>query len=235
MTIQEIIPQLEALGQEGTKKILLKHGNQEPLFGVKIEDLKKIQKKIKKDHPLSLELFNTGIYDAMYLAALIADETRMTRADLQHWVENAQSKTIRHYTIPWIAAESAYGMELALEWIESEDERIAESGWATISNVVSITADEGLDMQLLQSLLDRIERNIHNSPNCVKQNMNSCVIAIGCFVKGLTEQARQTARAMGEITVFMGGTACKTPNAIDYIQKVADKGYIGKKKKEARC
>jgi 3-methyladenine DNA glycosylase AlkD len=38
------------------------------VFGVKIGDLKVIQKKVKKDHQLAMELFDTGIYDAMYLA-----------------------------------------------------------------------------------------------------------------------------------------------------------------------
>src|SRR5947209_7953223 len=50
----------------------MKHGAREPFFGVKIEDLKKIQKRIKKDYQLALDLYATGISDAMYLAGLIA-------------------------------------------------------------------------------------------------------------------------------------------------------------------
>jgi hypothetical protein len=36
-----------------------------------VEELKKIQKRIKKDYQLALDLYDTGIYDAMYLAGLI--------------------------------------------------------------------------------------------------------------------------------------------------------------------
>jgi hypothetical protein len=36
------------LGNEQTKKIHLRHGAIEPLFGVKVGDLKAIQKKVKK-------------------------------------------------------------------------------------------------------------------------------------------------------------------------------------------
>ena len=39
--------ELEAFGNAGIKKILLKHGVKEPFFGVKVEHLKTIQKKIK--------------------------------------------------------------------------------------------------------------------------------------------------------------------------------------------
>ena len=50
---------------EQTKKILIKHGAKEPLFGVKIEDLKKILKGEKGNNPLALQQFRSGNYDAM--------------------------------------------------------------------------------------------------------------------------------------------------------------------------
>lgn len=74
MTAKEIMAELKALGNENIKKILLKHGVKEPFFGVKIEDMKPIQKKIKKDYALANELYLTGNADAMYLAGLIADD-----------------------------------------------------------------------------------------------------------------------------------------------------------------
>src|SRR2546421_1301653 len=91
MTAHEILDELQPLGKDTYKKVLLNHGVQEPIFGVKIEDLKKFQKRIKKDYRLALELYDTGVYDAMYLAGLIADDRAMTKKDLQHWVEGANS------------------------------------------------------------------------------------------------------------------------------------------------
>ena len=41
--------------------------------------------------------------------------------------------------------------------------------------------------------------------------------------------------ADGQVTVDMGGTACKVPLAGPYIQKIVDKGRIGVKRKTARC
>jgi 3-methyladenine DNA glycosylase AlkD len=93
MTAEDILSELEPLGQEAYKKILLNHGIQEPVLGVKIEHMKKIQKRIKKNYQLALDLYNTGIYDAMYLAGLIADDQKMTKKDLQHWVENPKACT----------------------------------------------------------------------------------------------------------------------------------------------
>ena len=110
---------LESLGSEQTRTVLRRHGARDPFFGVKIGDMKPITKKIKKDYKLSLELYNTGNSDAMYMAGLIADEEQMTKDDLQNWVEKAYWYLLSECTVAWIAAESRYGWELGLKWIES--------------------------------------------------------------------------------------------------------------------
>ena len=73
MTAKDVLAQLKALGTEQTKKTHMRHGAKEPFYGVKVADLKVLQKKIKTDHALALELYDTGNSDAMYLAGLIAD------------------------------------------------------------------------------------------------------------------------------------------------------------------
>ena len=68
MTVQDILSELAQMGSENTKKIFMRHGAIEPIYGVKVGDLKTIQKIIKKDYQLALDLYATGNSDAMYLA-----------------------------------------------------------------------------------------------------------------------------------------------------------------------
>lgn len=235
MTVKEVLEELKAYSEENIKAIFRKHSAEEPLYGVKIENLKKIQKKVKKDYELSLALYDTGIYDAQYLAGLIADETKMTKKDLVHWAKTANSSPINEYTVAWIAAESRYGIELAREWIDASDERIASSGWNTIASLVAIKPDAELDVAELRSLIKKIEKEIHNAPNRTRYAMNGCLIAIGGYVVALTDEAQAAAKSIGKVTVYMGDTACKVPGAYDYIQKMIDKDQASKKKKMARC
>ena len=58
MTKEEVLQQLERYGNEGTKKVLMRHGAKEPFFGVKVQDLKKIQKKIKKRSPTFIRVIS---------------------------------------------------------------------------------------------------------------------------------------------------------------------------------
>ena len=234
MNAQEIVKQLKSLGTDAYKKILRNHGVQEPFFGVKIEELKKIQKRVKQDYQLALELYDTGIYDARYLAGLIADDLKMTKKDLRHWLETANCAVLCDYTVPWVAAGSKHGRELALEWIESKKENVATCGWQTLCGLVSIKDDAELDLAELKKLLQRVQKTIHTAPNNVRYVMNSFVIAVGSYVKSLTELALETAKKIGPVTVDMVG-ACKVPYAPDYIQKVQKRGAIGKKRKSAKC
>jgi len=235
MTFNEVMTQLEACGNEGIKNNLKKHGAREPFFGVKVEDLKKILKKTKKNHPLSLELFDTGNTDAMYLAGLMADEKQITEAQLDAWIDKAYWYYLNEYAVPWVAAETSFGFELGLKWIESDQEQIASAGWATLSYFAGVNEDQKLDIETYSQLLDRVEKEIHQAPNRVRHVMNGFIIAIGTFIRSLTEKAIQVAARTGGVEVDMNGTACKVPLATDYIRKAIEKGQVGKKRKSARC
>lgn len=236
MTSKEVLIELEKLGNEQTKKIFVNHGapaNQ--LFGVKVGDLKVLQKKIKKNHDLSIELFKTKNSDAMYLAGLIADENVISQKDLNDWVENTTWYMLSEYTVPWIASESPHALELGLLWINSKKEPIASAGWSTLSGYLSLTPNADIDLKLMQNLLKQIETTIHKQPNRVKYTMNGFVISCGSYVNDLTMLAKQTANKIGKVNVEMNGTACKVPSAEEYILKVEDMNRVGVKKKKARC
>lgn len=235
MTLQEIMDELQSKGSEQIKNILLKHGVREPFFGVRVGDMKPIQKKIKMDYQLAKDLYATGNADAMYLAGLIADDKKMTKEDLQNWVEQALSANISEYTVPWVAAGSRFGWELANEWIDHKEEHIVASGWATLNNLVAMKPDEELDLTAVKALLDRVAQEMPTASNRVRYQMNSFVISVGAYVAALTATAIEAAKKLGVITVDMNGTACKVPSAVDYILKIKDKGAIGKKKKAVKC
>ncbi len=127
--------------------------------------MKKIQKRIKKDYQLALDLYDTGIYDAMYLAGLIADDAKMTKKDLQRWVDKANG-ALCGSTVACVAAGSQHGGEIALYWIESNNEPVAAAGWATLTSLVSIKNDADLDLDELKQLL-AIRRGSVQEPGLV--------------------------------------------------------------------
>ncbi len=235
MTAQEILDEIKPLGSDSYKRVMFNHGVKEPLYGVKIGDMQKIVKRIKKDYQLALDLYDTGVYDAMYLAGLIADDMRMTKENLQHWVDKAYCRGLSEATVAWVTAGSLHGWEMGLAWIDTERQLTAVAGWATLGSYVSIKADAQLDLAVLQQLLQRVAPTIHQSPDLVRYQMNSFVIAVGSYVQPLTNLAIQTAEQIGPVMADLGNNACQVPFAPDYIRKVESRGAIGKKRKTAKC
>jgi len=208
----DVIEELRALGSASIKKVLLNHGAREPFFGVKISDMKPIEKRLKPNYELALELYASGISDAMYLAGLITDDLKMTRENLQSWVEAAHWSMHSESTVPWVASGSLYGRDLAVDWIESPVETTACAGWRTLSCLSLIRPDSELDLIEFETLLNRVKSSIHSQPNRVRYSMNGFVIATGCNVRALTEVAARCAAEIGEVHVMMGNTACKVPS-----------------------
>jgi 3-methyladenine DNA glycosylase AlkD len=235
MELKEIMASLEKMGSPQTKKTFLKHGAPEPYFGVKVGDMKTIVKHVKKNHELALALYDTGNSDAMYLAGLISDPSKMSKSDLQRWAENATWYMISEFAVAWTASESPFAIEMAMKWIKSKEEKIACAGWTTYSSFVAITDDAAIDKKQISELLDSIEKNIHKAQNRVRHCMNGFIISVGGYIPTLTKRAIQVAKNIGEVSVDMGGTACKVPDAAEYIDKILARGVAGKKKKTAKC
>ena len=236
MTAKEILAELKSLGSESYKKLLMKnHGVKEPFFGVKIGDLKKIQKRIKMDRQLALDLYDSGNYDAMYLAGLIADDARMTRSDLQRWAEKAYGAALPGATVAWVAAGSAHGWEMANKWIESDKSHIAVAGWSTLSALTALKQDSELDLPAIKRLIERVRKTIQKEPDAVRYAMNGFIIAAGSYIKSLTEFALETAEKIGVVTADIGCNQCEIPFAPEYIRKVEKVRGIGKKRKTVKC
>ena len=234
-TVKQVMAELKTKGNERTLAIVQRLGAPSNTFGVTAADLKVIAKKIKGNQKLACELYETGNGDAMYLAGLVADGSQMSKKQLQSWVKAADWIWLSEYTVAWVAAESPHARDLALKWMDSKTESIATSGWSTYAGIVANRPDEDLDLAEIKELLDRVVKKIDLASNRVRYTMNGFVIAVGSYVQPLLKHAKVAAKTIGTVSVDMGDTACKVPNAKEYIQKVETAGRVGRKRKTTKC
>lgn len=228
---------LKKKGSEKMRAMYARHGMKtENVYGVSMADLKVIAKTIKGEQALACELYATGNLDAMYLAGMVADGSKMTKKELNDWVEGAAGlQMISEYTVPWVAVENRDWRELALEWMKSKKEQVAASGWSTYAGIVATKEDEELDLAEIEELLGAAVKGIHGAKNRVKLAMNGFVIAVGSYVKPLLKKAKAAAKEIGTVSADMGDTACEIRSASEYILKMEAAGRVGKKRKTIRC
>ncbi len=236
-SVAGILADLKKKGKENYRAIYERHGTpKERSFGVLVSELKKIQKTIKGDQKLAMELYNTGMMEPMYLAGLVADGAKMSKKELQDWVEGSHGMPmIAEYTVPWVATENLAARELALEWMDSKEEAVASSGWFTYAGIVSVRPDGELDLAEIERLMQRAGKEIGKAPNRVKYTMNGFVISVGGYVKPLLQKAKAVAKQLGKVEVDVGETECKVPFALEHIEKMEKMGRVGKKKKTMKC
>lgn len=235
MEVQEVLDTLYALRNDHIRSIFLGYGAPQNILGVKIGDMKPILKKINKQQELALQLYSSGVPDAMYLAGLAANGALMEPRQLEDWAQRASWQMISEYTVPWVAAEHPAAIELGLRWIDSPVEKIASSGWSLLAGLAMLKPDHELNTDLYCTLLNRIIQDISDAPDRVKYCMNAFVISVGAGMSELTDMAIQTAEKIKNVKINTAGKSCKLPSASEAIHKIRLKGRIGKKKKTLKC
>ncbi|UIJ69041.1 DNA alkylation repair protein [Bacillus cereus] len=220
MLLEEVMQQLEEYGTEQNRKTYKNHGAKEPLFGVSFANLKLLKKKIKKDHDLAVELWETKNMDAMTLATYILDPKKITTEQLNSWIQDVDYYCLMDVLMTSICT-SPIAIERMEEWIKSNDEWIGRAGWSLLANIV--IKNKTLHYDFFSPYLEEIKENIHNEKNRKKEAMNSALIAIGIRNEDLERQAIEIASEIGKIEVDHGATSCKTPDAESYIKKARER------------
>lgn len=217
MTLAEAMRTLEKAGSAQTRKTYARHGATGPMFGVSFATLKTLTKRIDVDHELALALWDTGNLDARNLAVKIVDPARMKPADLDRWArETCLSRMCGSY-VGMLAAEGPHGAKKAAQWLSSDDVKERCAGWSLLGQLAQrdVTTHEAF----FEERLAEIVRTIHAAPNFEREHMNMVVVMIGGRSRGLRKAALAAAKRIGKVEIDHGDTACKTPDAAEYIEK----------------
>ncbi len=217
MTLDEVMRALEQAGSEQTRKTYARHGAKGPMFGVSFATLGALQKRIRKDHALALQLWDTGNVDARNLAMKIADPAEIAPADLDRWARENSFPMSALY-IGSLAQESPHGAAKAKAWLASKEATLRAAGWTLVA--VLANRDEQSPDTTYEDHLRQIERSIHTEQNAVRYAMNNALIAIGGRSPALRKAATAAAKRIGKVDVDHGDTSCQTPDAKSYIDKM---------------
>jgi 3-methyladenine DNA glycosylase AlkD len=219
VNVNEAMRTLKAMGTAQNVKVYKRHGAGDNLFGVSFANLKKLKQQIKVDHDLATELWKTGNTDAMSLATMIADPTKITAKSADDWLKSVSYGLVADL-LSGLVAKSKHGMSKFKKWSKSKKETTRQCGYGVLASMLRDDAAQVSDELCLETLT-RIEAEIHSSPNRARQVMNTTVMAIGIYKPKLQTKAIATARKIGKVDVDHGETGCKTPDAEAYIKKAA--------------
>ncbi len=217
LSLAEVMAELEAAGSAQTRKTYTRHGAEAPMFGTSFATLKVLMKRIDVDHELALALWDTGNFDARNLAMKIVDPARMSADDLDRWAREASAALSCGDYAAMLPAEGPLGATKVTEWLASPDPRERRAAWPLLGQLAQ--RDTAMPDSFFAERLEEIVRSIHTAPNAERAGMNNAVITIGFRGPALRDAALAAARRIGKVDIDHGDTACKTPDAVVYIEK----------------
>ena len=219
MTQKEVFDQLKSLGDEKVFARNEKNGAGENQFGVKLGDLRKVAKKIKTDHTLALELWETGNLEARLVAILVMKPNDLKAADLDAMVRSLDVPQVADWFNAYVLKDHPEKDFLREKWLDSENVLAARSGWSLTAGKVA-RDPEDLD---IDKLLNRIETEMPSAAPEVQWTMNTALAQIGINSPKHRDRAVKIGEQLGIYKDFPVSKGCTSPFAPIWINEMVSR------------
>ena len=212
-----VLAELEALGTAQNRKVYARHGVNGPMFGVSFANLRKLAKRLRHDHGLARDLWDSGNHDARVLALSVAAPAEATIEEIEGWAADLDNYVLIDEFSAFVASTPYFGA-CADDWTERDGEWVVSAGWTLVAQ--QALGDGDLPDGYFEERLRTIESRIAGAANRVRHCMNGALIAIGGRNEALRRHATVAAGRIGPVVVDHGETSCKTPEAVAYIDRI---------------
>lgn len=146
-------------------------------LGVSVPDLRRIGKRLGRDHELAQALWNTGIPDAQILAGLVAEPQRFGARQLDAWVRSMRSWDVCDGACLNAFADSPLAWDKVATWAGRRDEFVRRAGFALLA-VLAVHDRSAPDSRFIGAL-PLIEAAATDERNYVKKAVNWALRGIG--------------------------------------------------------
>jgi 3-methyladenine DNA glycosylase AlkD len=219
MTLDEILRQLKALGNEKVRAHNTRYGAGDNQFGVQLGDIRKLAKKIKTNHELTMSLWETGNADAQLLAALLIKPKDLSAKEMDRFVRSVAFSHVADWLTAYVVKQHPDKETLRQEWMATDDRWAARAGWSLTAERV-VKSPEGLDPP---ALLDRIESEMGDANPVVQWTMNSTLAEIGIHVPALRKRAIAIGERLGIYRDYPVSKGCTSPFAPIWIKAMVSR------------
>jgi 3-methyladenine DNA glycosylase AlkD len=213
-TLEQALEQLEALGNEATRKQNVKwaYGGIQPgatQFGVKHGDIRALAKKIGPDHALALSLLETRNVDAQLLAVLLIRPKDLSADEVDRLVRSITFAWVADWLVNYVVKQHADKEALRQQWMADSNRWAARAGWSLTAERI-VKNPDGLDPA---ALLDRVESEMGIVDPAAQWTMNAVLAEIGIHNPKLRKRAIAIGEKLGVYRDYPCSKGCTSPFA----------------------
>lgn len=192
MNVKEVIAELKRNGSRFNREGMNKFGiNTDKAFGVNVPVMRKLAKKIGRDHKLAIKLWESGYHEARHIATMIADPVLTTKSLLNEWANEFNSWDIVDGSCSNLIRKTDFAYDLIPKWAKSNKEFVRRAAFSLIA-YLAVHDKKKYDGDFLQ-FFPLIRKYSTDERNFVKKAVNWALRQIGKRSTFLNEQAVQLA------------------------------------------
>ena len=212
-TATDLVKELADLEDAKIRAVNEKHGD---AHGINLTTLRAVAKRVKTQHELSVELWETEDPNARLLALLICSPRKFDGDSLDRMLRQSQSPKEQDWLVNYVVKKNKNAEELRARWLADNDSNVASAGWALTSDRVN-KKPEGLD---LSALLDEIESSMRDAPERLQWAMNMCLAYIGIESPDHRDRARRIGERLEVLKDYPTPPNCTSPFAPIWIDEM---------------
>lgn len=196
--VDEIIRNIKKLENKKNREGMARYGiNVDKAFGVPVYVLRDMAKKLKRDHELALELWQTGFHEARLLACLIDDVKKVTEEQMEQWVKDFDSWDICDICCSNLFDKTPFAYKKILEWSKRQEEYVKRAGFVLIACLA--VHDKKASDEEFEKFFPIIIRDCGDERNYVKKAVNWALRGIGKRNANLNQRAIEVANEIVKI------------------------------------
>jgi 3-methyladenine DNA glycosylase AlkD len=193
ISMEELLEKLKRKARSDQLEGMARYGmTVEKRLGVSIPDLRQLAKETGKDHELALKLWQSGIAEAMILAAMIDDPDKLTEEQMEDWVKDINSWDVCDQVCMNLFEKSPLAWKKIHDWSEREEEFVKRTAFSLIACLA--WHDKRLPDEKFIGLLPVIIRGAADERNFVRKAVNWALRNIGKRNSNLNLSAINTAK-----------------------------------------
>ncbi len=134
VSVEEVVKRLESMSRQENREGMARFGiNTDRALGISMPELRRLAKELKKDHELSIKLWDSGLHEARILASLIDDPGLVTEEQMESWASGFDSWDVCDQCCSNLFSRTRYAYGKAIAWSQDGREYVRRAGFTLMA------------------------------------------------------------------------------------------------------
>ena len=151
--------------------------SQSEQLGISVSTLRQLARPHRRNHALALELWESGIFEARVLAALVDDPARVTRSQMERWARQCDNWALTDACCCCLFDRTGFAEAKAYAWSRRKAEFVKRSGFVLMAGMAVHRKE--LPDKFFLGFLPVITREAADGRNFVRKAVNWALRQIG--------------------------------------------------------